>query len=592
MFSRWPILSSFVADEGLLFIDLYITDMILKPYPDVSEAMAALICKLVAATRIGHMCLAIDEDQIFPYSKEIVESLEIAEKMDAMALEGLKESNLSLFYEEQSALLQGYPLVKNGNYIYLQKNAFFERRFAFELQRLSQQARIEDSVPCTMALENLNEEQRQAVYLSRTHTFSIITGGPGTGKTYTAAQIVRSFIEDTKAQCVGSTSIVLTAPTGKAAAHLEKNVCKYLDQNKNIRSGTIHLLLSIKSSSDMMKKPLPLSADLVIVDEASMIDARLFSYLLASIQKGCRVVIMGDRDQLPPVENGSLFADLVTFSLKTNSFAITELKQCLRSDIHQIVNLAKAINSSDEEYVMKSLSEKNEGFLQRKDFFSSSSVKKAYEKLWQFCQPFFPKPDHGLECPEKVLQAFDKFRILGCTRKGAFGVDALNKFISQKMSMEVSEGQLIAEPILITKNDYDLGLFNGDVGVLAHKRQKNSRVLCPEDAAYFFDKNSSSLKKYPALVLPSFEFAYCLSVHKSQGSEYESVLILAPEAAASFGKEILYTAVTRAKKNVYLDISDEMISKLVNRSSRKISGLHARLQLTGGDPCLAASLYF
>lgn len=578
-----PQLSALVKEEGLLCIDLAIAKMLLKNYEDTSEEAAAFLCKLVAAARQGHLCVRVEGEKIFPPSTDLLEDTEVAEALESMAEKGLKELPKELIHSSHEPFSLR-PLYREGNHIYLQKNAFFEDRFMHHLQRLCSYTSAEkiEAIPLS---SQLNPKQKQAVEMALSSPISLITGGPGTGKTYTAAHIVKGYLHSQKKE----PRLLLAAPTGKAAAHLEKNVGKVLSSGAKLCSGTLHMLLSIKSSEDMMKTAAPLQADLIIVDEASMIDARLFSYFLSSLQEGTRVVLMGDKDQLPPVDSGSLFADLVDLSLKDSSIACTELQECLRSDRRQILDFAAAVNAGEFDKIQEIL-KREDPSLQRTALFSGvKSLKRAYEGLWQFAKPRFPEACDVRRDPSLLLQAFDEFRILSCMRKGPVGVDAINTFFVEKYLSEVLVGEYLACPILITKNEYALELFNGDVGVLLQRKKKNGRMFDEEDIAYFYDKSSTAVRKIPALMLPSFEYAYCLSVHKSQGSEYESVLILAPEGSGAFGKEVLYTAATRAKSRVYIDGEEEILKKLIYRSSRKISGLHARLRLTGGSPCFSAS---
>lgn len=579
----YPHLTLLVKEEGLLFIDLAIAKMLLKNHKSASEDAAAFLCKLVAAARQGHLCVKIEGEKIFPASSDLLEDPKVAETLEQMAERGFKELPKELLYTANEPFSLR-PLYREGNHIYLQKNAFFENRFMYHLHRICSY-KSSGKLEAPSLSSQLNQKQKEAVEMALSSNISLITGGPGTGKTFTAAQIVKTYLHFQKKD----PRIILAAPTGKAAAHLEKNVRKALPTDARLRSGTLHMLLSIKSSEDMLKTAAPLHADLIVVDEASMIDARLFSYFLSSIEEGSRVVLMGDKDQLPPVDNGSLFADLVDLSLKGAFIACAELKDCLRSDRRQILDFAAAVNARELDKIQEIL--KNEDpSLQRTTLFSGvKSLKKAYEGLWQFAKPRFPDANAVSIDPSILLQKFDQFRILSCMRKGPVGVDAINSFFVEKYLSEVLVDEYLACPILISKNDYTLELFNGDVGVLLQRKKKSGRMFDEEDMAYFYDKSSTSVRKIPALMLPSFEYAYCLSVHKSQGSEYDQVLILAPEGSGAFGKEVLYTAATRAKSSVFIDTEDDVLKKLIYRSSRKISGLHARLQLTGGSPCYSAS---
>ena len=589
MQKRFPRIFPLLGEEGLLDIDAALVLLLLKDNKDASENAAAFLFKLVSAARLGHLCLKREENKILPSALELVENVEFARALDAMAELGVSELPTALIHMPGFDNTPLRPIRQEGPYFYLQKNAFFEERFVFNLLRIGSYV-LEDRKGSIFCSDKLNKEQKKGVETALTSSMSLITGGPGTGKTFTAAQIAGVFRAEMHDMGKALPRIILAAPTGKAAAHLEKNVRKELGQEVKLISGTLHMLLSIKSSEDMMKAGMPLHADLIIVDEASMIDARLLSYFLSRIEEGTRVVLMGDKDQLPPIDSGSLFADLVDYCIETGSIPCTQLKECLRSDKKQILDFAEAINRGDVQGIKEVLERPGAALARIALFSEGGSILSCYESLWDLCQEKFPVKENYTMDPLELLQKFDQFRILSCVRKGPVGVDAINAFFRRKYREEISDNEFFACPILITKNDYSQGLFNGDIGLLIQKKKQRDYVFDSQDMAYFYDKSTTLVRKIPAVMLPSFEYAYCLSVHKSQGSEYDNVLVLVPTSSGSFGKEVLYTAVTRAKSSVIIDASDAMLEKLISRSSRKISGLHARLQLTRGFSCLGAPL--
>ncbi|NDE82666.1 MAG: DUF2075 domain-containing protein, partial [Chlamydiia bacterium] len=429
------------------------------------------------------------------------------QNLDQMALIGMEE--ISQLVPGSGQSLDGVfsPIIRLDSYFYLQKNAFFEERFIEEIFRIASHP-IEYEIENLCVSPSLNTAQKQAIYNSFSSTLSIITGGPGTGKTFTAAEIVRQY----KMQGKKDLRIILAAPTGKASMHLESSVRKLIDSDCSIESGTLHFLLSIKSSEGMMKKAPILYADLVIVDEASMIDARMFFYFLSTIQKGTAVILMGDKDQLPPIDSGSLFADLIECAAMNTGISYSELTECMRSDRKQILDFAKAINQQDLTLLQKMLLD-HTASLQRMSFFDPSrSIKQGYEALWNFCQPRFSFVQDDLD-PLYLLKTFDRFRILACIRKGPLGVDAINQFFFNRFS-SIGFSDWIAYPILIKKNQYSIGLFNGDTGVLIKYKDKDSEKA----VAYFYDKQGDLPRQIPLAMLPDYEYAYCLSIHKSQGS--------------------------------------------------------------------------
>ena len=269
---------------------------------------------------------------------------------------------------------------------------------------------------------------------------------------------------------------------------------------------------TVKTLHSLLKNR-ALSADVVLVDEGSMVDAELMAALFSAIKDGARLILLGDKDQLPPVESGHFFADLAQ-----DTHLVAELKTCLRSDLQEIIGIATQVKEG------KSI-------------------------------PFMPLP----EVKTLIKQIVDcQIPVLTPLRKGSYGVDHLNHLLYQ----EYQKREAKEIPIIITTNDPHLGLFNGDVGKLIQE-EKGLRAYFPGG------------RIFSEYLLPRYEYAYVLSVHKSQGSEYERVMILLPEGSERFGKEMLYTAVTRAKKEMTILAHEGVIDKLVSTTSRRFSGLHS-----------------
>lgn len=465
-------------------------------YPEGSREEKLLIGKILQSSLEGNLCVAIESG-------------------------GLPESLVAENPEED---LPARPFCRFGKNYYLQKSWVFETRFLKEIDRLLKPVEELDS----FCLDGLNAEQQEAVRLALRSGLMIITGGPGTGKTYTARQIVQSFL-----LARPRSKVVLAAQTGKAASRLESVLPG--------SSCTLHQLLKVRSSSDYIEESCRIEADLVIVDECSMVDAALFSRLLASIPQGTRVILMGDADQLPPVESGSLFADLVA----SGKVPCVRFVKSLRTKQQGILALADAVNRGDVEEALKVVEPLD---------------------VWKEVEAHYPGPFLEEPNPEKLLIQMERFKILSCLRKGKWGVDTLNEEIFTRIWKNSHAGQWVAAPIIIVKNDPETGLFNGDSGVLVRRYPSLN-----EGVAYF------SKKQLPLCLLPPFEYAYALSVHKSQGSEYDKVVLLVPTGSEAFGREVLYTAITRAKESLQIDGDKEIITAALNHTSKRRSGLRERL---------------
>lgn len=354
-------------------------------------------------------------------------------------------------------------------------------------------------------------EQGDAIYKGCTQSITLISGGPGTGKTYTAGVLLALFWRlIAEVPC----KIVLAAPTGKAAANLQKSFSKFansLPGLQDVQATTLHALLRLGGKRELK----PLDADLILIDESSMIDTKRMVALMEAVKPGTRIIFMGDPYQLPPVEVGGLFAELIQAGS-----AGSLLTKCQRTDLAAIVEMAQAILEGRGDNVI--LNTQIEPFLE--------------EALAEYTPP-------ENATIEELLNFFSKYRILSPVNRGAWGCETINAQLFTKLTREKQEAIV---PIMVTKNDRTLNLNNGDVGILVG------------GSAYF---SGVEVRKIPAIALAEYTLAYCLSVHKSQGSEFDKVLLLWPEGAERFGRPGLYTGVTRAKKRVDLVCAPETFKK-------------------------------
>ncbi len=461
-------------------VDWLFADAVLKGTG--GEGVREEIARLMAAARSGHLCIRVQDPSRFP--KSMVQG-------------------------EES------PLCLHGDRLYLQKNWQYESRVVEEIRRL--QARAVEKVHVQEAPKGLNALQQEALSTACAQGVSLITGGPGTGKTYTAGHILSALVQS------GAKRIAVAAPTGKAAAALESSLSKHQVGGVELYVGTVHGLLKAGARARFVITPL--AYDLVLIDECSMLDAALFASLLASIRGATRLILMGDPDQLPPVEAGSLFADLI----EAGVFATTELQESVRCQSAPLQSLAGALRSGSR-FEAPSLGID----------FGKRSVDRIYDRLFEAASSKFAWVHAGKVAWEELAS----FRILSCLRTGPLGVDALNALFVNRFYNAARVGESVVFPILITAKDEELALYNGQMGLLMLQKQEGGSVR-DVDCAFVHLEGRTPL---PARALPRFEWAFCLSVHKAQGSEYEEVLLLVPPGSENFGKEVLYTAATRAKK--------------------------------------------
>lgn len=460
---------SILNDE--IVIDQLVADNV--GIPEAAEMMEAV--------RQGHLCV----QKVIPTARE---------------LHGDEE-----WFEE--------PIGQWGDLAYFQRCWVMESRVVRELKRL-----IMDVKPIDMmAMGSLNEGQKEAVSKGLRASVFCLSGGPGTGKTHTVAELVGQF-------CDAGGKVLVAAPTGKAVAELMRRL-------GDVKGGTLHRLLGVRSVSDILWGKKKLDAGMVVVDECSMIDVGMWGALFSAIREGTRLILVGDHDQLPPVEAGTVYGEICGWMKECHPECYAHLDECMRSDQVEILEKAACVK-----------------------------VGKAIEA----------KSLKGLDVREwKKRFKQGGFRILSCLREGPYGVEAINRELFEAFRKEYQGGEWRI-PVMVTRTSYDYEVCNGEMGEWV--KQTGSVELEAEDVVEFGDK------VIPAVLLPGLELAYAISVHKSQGSEYDHVALLVPPGSEIFGREILYTGITRARLSLEIYGEAETIELCVAQSAQKLSGIRRKLE--------------
>jgi exodeoxyribonuclease V alpha subunit len=429
-----------------------------------------------------------------------------------------------------------------------------------------------------------------------TRRFTVISGGPGTGKTATVARVLAILIE-----LAGNREprIALTAPTGKAAMRLQQSIARTAGQlplAEELCSGlptevtTIHRLLGAIPGAGIFRhnRDNRLSCDVRVVDEASMVDLRLMTRLLEAVPDDARILLLGDRDQLASVEAGSVMSDIGSGASSPTSSRLPETEG--GENRPAVVHLTRSYRFGPESGIgrLSALINGGDGKGALELVKSGGVADLAWRPLpvgAAFEAAFSAAAACGFgnyllsTAPDGALEELERFRILAPHREGVGGVANLNRLCEAALALRGRDGREAyrLKPVMVTANNYDLGLFNGDTGVI----MDDPAGGCP--AAWFGDSNSG-LRRISSLRLPPHETAFALTVHKSQGSEFDRVLLILPERfSETLGRELLYTAVTRARVHVEIWGREEVFLRAVERRIERESGLRDRLWGRGGS---------
>jgi exodeoxyribonuclease V alpha subunit len=437
-----------------------------------------------------------------------------------------------------------------------------------------------------------------AAIISFLQNFSIITGGPGTGKTTTVAKVLSLLLSQN-----ADLKVKLAAPTGKAAMRMEESLRANpaIPENlkelvSTLKASTIHRLLGTINLEPNFKHHSEnhLDADVVIIDEASMIDVALFAKLLDAIAPTTRLILLGDQNQLASVEAGSLFGDLCSSVLAQNTFSNNSISilnhltgLALEAHMHVsdspallqdhlvslqfsyrfkddklIGRLSKAVITQDIDLVEAVLTESENSTELN---FDASYDDEVFKEFVNGYRAYIREEDLKI-----ALEKLNSLRVLAAVRMGKQGVYELNKKIesylfSQKLILPNSEFYQ-NRPVIVTKNYYDLKLFNGDVGIVR------------DDKVWFPDGPLRVRGISPGLIA-EVETVFAMTIHKSQGSEFDKVMMVLPksEEVAILTRELLYTGITRAKNELLIQSSKEVFQAGLSRQVRRSSGVKERL---------------
>ena len=583
-------------------------------YRDIDREFAEYLCRLAGkdeailrriglevsrATGEGHICLDLNEACGSA-------AAETAAFLTSTSVVGLPGSVAPLVLDRE-------------NRLYLYRYWNYEQELASGLRAMAGE-RIAGTDPVVLkdGLDRLfgptGEEwpdwQRIAAAAALRSRLTVISGGPGTGKTSTVVKIIALLLEQSAGE---RCRIAMAAPTGKAAARLRealRSARTRLRGKTPVADAipddvfTIHRLLGVVPGSCRFRHDSrnPLPHEIVVVDEASMVALPLMAKLVAALSRRARLILLGDRDQLASVEPGAVLGDIChrggedRYSADFNAYlgqvtgqaldgstgfapvpSLADSLVVLRKNFRfgaagAIGKISRAINEGDPEAALREFKDPAVQEVSMKDLSSDGCLLAALgENVLAGYREYLEKDD-----PAEALASFDGFRILCALRSGARGVSGLNRAVEGILAatglLQPDRVWYRGRPVMIRVNDYALRLFNGDIGIALPDPER------PGALAVFFPAENGGVRKVSPLRLPEHETVFAMTVHKSQGSEFDRVLFVMPFADSPvLTRELLYTGMTRARKSLVLWCGDAIFRTAVSRRTDRRSGLRQAL---------------
>lgn len=434
---------------------------------------------------------------------------------------------------------------------------------------------------------NAGDLQIKAAEVALCGSLTLVTGGPGTGKTHTLVRILAILLE----QGIGASRIRLAAPTGKAADRMKKAVGESLENLppdfrpciEDLRavankSSTLHSLLGYNPSTGKCKydEANPLPCDVLIIDECSMVDVLLWRAILKATPQNARLILVGDPNQLESVGQGNVLAELVRVAKDSESTLHTvwvHLTEARRfKDRRGILALATALENLNAGEAVKLLSNaKDAAAPDGIAWLEISGATLTWSEFPEVIRSALTAVAEA-DTPEAALAALGRICILTAQREYFVGSKAMSEAIERHFATKASSWRPPNQPIIINQNDPETGLRNGSVGIIATGPDGVRRAWFPGLTA------GRSFQQFSVAQLPDFSPAWALTIHRSQGSEFEEVLVILPRQESPMTtRELIYTAITRAKKTVYIAGDLESIRKAAANPSNRITMVGAHL---------------
>ncbi|HET9818560.1 MAG TPA: exodeoxyribonuclease V subunit alpha [Rhodanobacteraceae bacterium] len=574
------VLRKLAAARRLRRVDGALGDWLARAYPDAPPEAALAAALAARAIADGHSALALDLAQTW---------------LDGLAgdgsASGLPEASAWCDALRQSPAVHVHdgkaPAARVPLVLDAKRRVYLRRYFDYELglaQALITRAAGPDTgsrVPSHESrADGIDPEQQRAIDTALAHRFTLVTGGPGTGKTHSVVRMLVALAR--QAHTRGETlRIALAAPTGKAAARLSDSVHGQLArldlppaiaQQIPDRAGTVHRLIGLSpwQARPRFDRASPLPVDVLVVDEVSMVDLPLMAKLVDAVPEHARLILLGDPDQLAAVEAGNVLGALVeaTDGGPLQHCHAPLVRSHRFGEGSALAALSAAIACGDADAALRTLAENGDATLVGHDAKLPDEATARYRAV-------LDAPD-----PAEALRAARGFRVLTALRQGPSGCIAIDRAIAQRLQRAVGvradaqwwRGRLL----LVTANRPELDLFNGDTGVVWPDANGTLKA--------WFDGPQGVLRALAPAVLPPHEGAFALTVHKAQGSEFDRVALVTGPDSAVLTRELLYTGITRARSGIAVYSTADTLRAGIGRRTLRMTGLADRLREAAATP--------
>jgi exodeoxyribonuclease V alpha subunit len=553
------------GDAGVLeAADVHVAQRLTALTGDPDERVALAIALVVRALRGGSVCV----------------DLRSVEAQIGMADLPWPAADDWMAAVRSSPLLGSPPVLRLfGDLLYLDRYWLEEEQVCVDLLALSVSGAMGDvPAPIERLFPPGYEEQRTAAEIALSQAVTVLTGGPGTGKTTTVARLLALLVEQSELAGVPRPRIALAAPTGKAAARLAEAVAAEVEKLDavdrarlaGLQATTLHRLLGSRPDTSVRFKHNRgnrLPHDVIVVDETSMVSLTMMARLLEAVRPDTRLILVGDPDQLASVEAGAVLADLVEGLTARHDVRVAAL--CTPHRFGESIGaLAEAIRTGDADRVVELLRAGGEHI----EWIDSDGPS---ERLREVLVPHALRVREAavLGASQVALATLDEHRLLCAHRRGPYGVSHWNRHVERWLSEETGQPVFsewyAGRPLLVTANDYGLKVYNGDTGV----------VIVADDGLRAVIAGATGTLDFATSRLADIETMHAMTIHKSQGSQAAEVTVLMPpQDSRLLTRELFYTAVTRAKAKVRVVGAEESVRAAIGRRAVRASGLRQRLQ--------------